>query len=96
MSNSSDESGGHGIEDEDLPADLRPGEDNPLAGGLDDGETAGGLDPGELLQEGKSPDQDDEDNDAERSDGDEGSDYHGGAGDSGDSGDSDSGGHIDS
>ena len=58
MSNSSEEhEGGHGIEDEDLPDDLRPGEDNPLAEGLEDGETAGDTAPGELLEEGKLPDQ---------------------------------------
>lgn len=57
MSNNSDEQGGHGIADEDLPEDLQPGDDNPLAGGLDDAETAGGLKPGELLEEGKPADQ---------------------------------------
>ena len=56
MSNSSEEQGGHGIADEELPDDLKPGEDNPLAGGLDDAETAGDLEPGELLEEGKKPD----------------------------------------
>ncbi len=49
--------GGRGIEDEDLPEDLQPGEDNPLAEALDDAETAGDLEPGELLDEGKTPDQ---------------------------------------
>jgi len=57
MSNSSEETEGRGIADEDLPDDLRPSEDNPLAGGLDDTETAGDLKPGELLDEGKKPDQ---------------------------------------
>jgi hypothetical protein len=58
MSNSSDEqAGGRGIEDEDLPEDLQPGDDNPLAEGLGDTETAGDLKPGELLEEGKKPDQ---------------------------------------
>ena len=62
MSNSGEEQGGHGIDDDQLPDDLRPGEDNPLAEGLDDTETAGDLAPGELLDEGKKPDQwDDED-----------------------------------
>ena len=56
-----DEPGGHGIEDEDLPEDLRPGDDNPLAEGLDDSETAGDLGPGELLEEGKSAEQDNTD-----------------------------------
>jgi hypothetical protein len=57
MSNNKDESGGRGIGDEDLPDDLQPGDDNPLAGGLDDAETAGDLEPGELLEEGKRADQ---------------------------------------
>jgi hypothetical protein len=67
MTNSSHESeeadGARGIGDEELPEDLRPGDDNPLAGGLDSGETAGDLEPGELLEEGKTPDQWDEDED---------------------------------
>jgi len=58
MTNSSDEQGSaHGIEDEDLPEDLQPDDDNPLAEGLDETETAGDLKPGELLEEGKKPDQ---------------------------------------
>jgi hypothetical protein len=58
MTNSSDEQGsGHGIEDEDLPEDLRPSDDNPLAKGLGDAETAGDLEPGELLEEGRTADQ---------------------------------------
>ena len=57
MSNSSDEHTGHGIDDDQLPEDLRPSEDNPLAEGLDDLETAGDLEPGDLLEEGKTPDQ---------------------------------------
>ena len=57
MTNSSQEPEGRGIADEELPDDLRPGEDNPLAGGLEDTETAGDLKPGELLDEGKKPDQ---------------------------------------
>jgi hypothetical protein len=57
MSNSSEEPEGRGISDEDLPDDLRPGDDNPLASGLDDAETAGDLEPGGLLDEGKEPDQ---------------------------------------
>ena len=65
MTNSSDEQdSGRGIADEDLPEDLQPGEDNPLADGLDDAETAGDIAPGELLEEGKKPDQwDDEQQD---------------------------------
>jgi hypothetical protein len=65
MSNSSDEQGGHGIDDDQLPEDLRPGADNPLADGLEDAETAGDLKPGELLEEGKSADQDSGDDDDE-------------------------------
>jgi hypothetical protein len=58
MTKSSDEQeDGNGIGDEDLPDDLQPGDDNPLAEGLDDAETAGDLEPGELLEEGKQPDQ---------------------------------------
>ena len=59
MTSSSDETEGttQGIDDEALPEDLRPGDDNPLAGGLDAEETAGDLAPGELLEEGKKPDQ---------------------------------------
>ena len=45
-----------GISDDDLPEDLVASGDNPLATGLDDGETVDGL-----LTDGKSPDQDDED-----------------------------------
>lgn len=41
-----------GIGDEQLPEDLQPGEDNPLAEGLEPGETAG-----DLLEEGKHTDQ---------------------------------------
>lgn len=45
MSNPEEETG---IADEQLPDDLVPSEDNPLAEGLDDGESAG-----DLLEEGK-------------------------------------------
>lgn len=41
-----------GIDDEQLPEDLRPGEDNPLAEGLDAGETVD-----DLLEGGKDADQ---------------------------------------
>jgi hypothetical protein len=61
MTNSSEEPQGHGIDDDQLPDDVRPGDDNPLAEGLDAGETAGDNDPGELLEEGKSPDGEDDD-----------------------------------
>lgn len=45
-----------GIEDEQLPDDLQPSEDNPLAEGLEERETAG-----ELLEEGKHAEQDEGD-----------------------------------
>ncbi|WP_205470893.1 hypothetical protein [Nocardioides sp. SYSU D00038] len=45
-----------GIDDEQLPDDLRPGEDNPLAEGLPPGETAG-----DLLEDGKPAEQDADD-----------------------------------
>jgi hypothetical protein len=57
MTTSSEEPEGRGIGDDRLPEDLRPGDDNPLAEGLDDAETAGDLGPGGLLEEGKKPDQ---------------------------------------
>ena len=52
MSNSEEETG---ISDEQLPDDLVPSEDNPLAEGLDDGESAG-----DLLEEGKDADETDD------------------------------------
>jgi hypothetical protein len=54
MSNSEDETSTDrlGIDDEQLPEDLQPGEDNPLAEGLDDGETVD-----DLLDGGKRADQ---------------------------------------
>lgn len=56
MSTSEDEPTTHlGITDDQLPDDLVPSDDNPLAEGLDDGETVDGL-----LTEGKTPDQDDD------------------------------------
>ncbi len=62
MTNSeSEHPGGHGIEDDELPEDVRPGEDNPLAEDLGDAETAGDLAPGELLEDGKTTDQRDDD-----------------------------------
>lgn len=54
-----------GIGDDQLPKDLRPGEDNPLAEGLDPEETAGDLGPGDLLDEGKPADQWDDEDSAE-------------------------------
>ena len=44
----STDSSGVGISDDQLPEDLVPSEDNPLAEGLPDGETVG-----DLLNEGK-------------------------------------------
>jgi hypothetical protein len=49
------------IGDAHLPEDLRPGDDNPLAEGLDPSETAGDLGPGELLHDGKKADQEPDD-----------------------------------
>ncbi|WP_134766182.1 hypothetical protein [Nocardioides sp. 1609] len=43
MSESENESAPEGIGDEQLPDDLVPSEDNPLAEGLDDGETVDDL-----------------------------------------------------
>ena len=75
MTNSSEETAGDtGISDDQLPEDLQPGDDNPLAEGLEPTETAGDLAPGELLQEGKHADQDgDEDGDVAERTGDDGS-----------------------
>ncbi|QCW50605.1 hypothetical protein FE634_09595 [Nocardioides dongxiaopingii] len=55
MSESENESAPEGISDEQLPADLVPGDDNPLAGGLDDGETVD-----DLLTGGKTAEQPEE------------------------------------
>lgn len=69
MTSSPDESAGSpqsddsGIADDQLPEDLQP-EENPLAEGLEPGETAG-----DLLEEGKSADQ----SESDRDDGDDGS-----------------------
>ncbi len=54
-----------GVPDEALPEDLVPGDDNPLAEGLDDGETVDGL-----LDGGKQADQsaDDESSDESHED----------------------------
>ena len=57
MSQNDSEHPEHGIDDEQLPEDVSPGEDNPLAEGLGDAETAGDLAPGELLEEGKKADE---------------------------------------
>ena len=65
MSNNSEEEAGTGITDDQLPDDLVPSEDNPLAEGLDDGESAG-----DLLEEGKDA-EDDEGDEADTQDSDE-------------------------
>jgi hypothetical protein len=63
MSESEIEPGG--IRDEDLPEDVRPGEDNPLAEPLDDD-----VDPDELdVHGGKGTDQDSGEHEASGSDG---------------------------
>ena len=72
MTNSSGEPDDLGIDDSKLPEDLQP-EGNPLAEGLEAGETAGDDRPGTLLQEGKTPDGSDAE-DAGASDGAQGSD----------------------
>ena len=51
-----------GVPDEALPEDLVPGDDNPLAEGLDDGETVDGL-----LDGGKQADGQAEDDESEAS-----------------------------
>lgn len=56
MSAHEDEGKQAGIPDEDLPDDLVPGDDNPLAEGLPDGETVEGL-----LDESDDADSDAED-----------------------------------
>jgi hypothetical protein len=56
MSNNSEKETGTGITDDQLPDDLVPSEDNPLASGLDDGESAG-----DLLEEGKGAESDEGD-----------------------------------
>ncbi|GEP34395.1 hypothetical protein NSZ01_21630 [Nocardioides szechwanensis] len=58
-----------GISDDLLPEDLQPGEDNPLADGLDDGETVddlldGGKD-AEQLEDGSTEESSDESSDEE-------------------------------
>jgi hypothetical protein len=49
-----------GISDDQLPEDLVPGEDNPLAEGLEDGETAG-----DLYEDGKQAERSQDEDDAE-------------------------------
>ena len=63
MSNSSEEAGGGaGITDDQLPEDLVPSEDNPLAEGLDPDETPDDLD---LLGGGKDAEESASDDAAE-------------------------------
>jgi hypothetical protein len=80
MSNSEEETG---ISDEQLPDDLQPGEDNPLAEGLEAGESAG-----DLLEDGKDAEQTagDDDADPEATAGREGPGDSADVGDPGDSG----------
>ena len=69
MTNSEDEPT-TGISDDQLPDDLVPGDDNPLAEGLDPDE-----DPGDLFEGGKRADeQDDPDDDGGEGGGDGGDD----------------------
>jgi hypothetical protein len=65
MSNSEHETSADqtGIEDERLPEDLRPTEDNPLAEGLDEGDTVD-----DLLEGGKKAEQMEERDESEDSD----------------------------
>ena len=68
-SETSTDAGTQGIDDEQLPEDLRPSEDNPLAESLDERDDArdpdeldmqGGKDPVETEgQDGERPDEDD-------------------------------------
>jgi len=62
MSNSEEENAPEqeGISDEKLPDDLQPGEDNPLAEGLEEGETVD-----HLLEEGKTAEQNEPDDEGE-------------------------------
>ncbi|HYH35776.1 MAG TPA: hypothetical protein VD814_11545 [Nocardioides sp.] len=56
-----------GIRDEDLPEDLRPGDDNPLAEPLDDDvdqdelDVRGGKRAEEMADDAEEPDEDDDD-----------------------------------
>jgi hypothetical protein len=53
-----------GISDDQLPDDLVPSEDNPLAEGLDDGETVEGMmDGGKDADESEDDDSDDDSED---------------------------------
>lgn len=58
MSESESEQTTSGVPDEQLPPDLVPGEDNPLAEGLPDGEGAELLEGGKTAEEMESEDAD--------------------------------------
>ncbi len=57
-SHSADSAATTGIDDDQLPEDLQPSEDNPLAEGLEDRETVD-----DLMDGGKQADESDEDED---------------------------------
>jgi len=62
-SETSTDAGTQGIDDEQLPEDLRPSEDNPLAASLDEHDDA--RDPEELdMQGGKTPVETEDDTEA--------------------------------
>jgi hypothetical protein len=62
-SETSTDAGTQGIDDEQLPEDLRPSEDNPLAASLDERDDA--RDPEELdMQGGKTPVETEDDTEA--------------------------------
>jgi hypothetical protein len=65
MSNPEEESSTdqEGIDDELLPEDLQPSEDNPLAEGLEEGETVD-----DLLEGGKTAEQSEPDDESDDSD----------------------------
>jgi hypothetical protein len=68
--NSADQGADLGIDNEQLPDGLVPGEDNPLAEGLDDGETVddlldGGKTAEQSTDEGDAPDAEDSEDSGE-------------------------------
>jgi hypothetical protein len=70
MSNSEEETSQDrgDVDDEQLPEDLKPSEDNPLAGGLDEGESVDDLLEGgkkaEQMEEEEAEEDDEEEGDA--------------------------------
>lgn len=69
MSEREDDGKQVGIPDEQLPDDLVPGEDNPLAEGLPDGETVDGLlDESEDADDDQDVQTDEDDQSGDRSD----------------------------